>query len=276
MFHGAINALLGERGVNGLMTALQQSPAFAHALAAYGSDVSRHGSAVILQRRISCIGRIAFASRAAPTKVADSPVRILNGETPCPRPYRAAGFRQIITQAHIAEWDLTQADLRAGLHPKWRNQLGKSERCGLRIREVQWSGEPHRMFPAANALARSRRFKAYPTALLCAFAQLNATHALIFEAYDRGTLVGACLILRHGAAATYQTAWSTPTGHALQAPRALLWAAATRLQHLGHDMLDLGVVETDHAKGLARFKLGTGAAIRPLGGTWMRLRAPIR
>ena len=257
------------------MTPLQQSSEFARALTAYGADVSlsQPDSAVILQRQIKPVGSIAFASRADPLAVAHTSVRILNGETPCPRPYRAAGFRQIITPTHVAEWDLTQPDLRGQLNGKWRNQLRKSERCDLRIREAAWNGTLHPMFDAAETLAKSRKYRIYPTALLAAFAQLAPNAAQLFEAYDRGTLVAACLILRHGKTATYQTAWSTATGHALQAPRAVLWAAAIQMKTLGHDMLDLGVLDTDHAKGLARFKLGTGAKPRPLGGTWIRLRA---
>ena len=96
---------------------------------------------------------------------------------------------------------------------------------------------------------------------------------MIFEAYQHKTLIAACLILRHGATATYQTAWASPTGHALQAPRVILWNAACRMVSLGQKTLDLGVVETDRSAGLARFKLGTGAQARQLGGTWVRLRA---
>lgn len=254
-----------------VMTALQQSPEFARALAAFGTDVSSTAP-VILRRRIAHLGQISFASRAGPRDVAQTPVRILNGETPCPKPYRNAGFRQILTPAHIAEWDLTQPDLRAGLTGKWRNRLVKSECHGLRIRVATWSGTPHPMFTAATTLARRRRYKTYPTALLATFAQTNPDAALMFEAYDRGTLVAACLVLRHGKVATYQTAWSSATGHALQASRAVIWAAAKRLATLGHEVFDLGVVDTDHAAGLARFKLGTGAELRPLGGTWIRLR----
>jgi len=253
------------------MTALQQSPHFARALTAYGADVFSTAP-VILRRSLGRFGTLAFASRTTPHDVAHSPVRVLNGETPCPRPYRAAGFRQIVTPTHIAEWDLTQPDLRRGLHPKWRNRLGKGEANGLRIREAAWDGCAHPMFAAAERQARSKRFRTYPTPLLVAYAQMNPTDATVFEAYDRGTLVAACLILRHGKTATYQTAWSTATGRALQAPRVVLWAAAQQMATLGHDVLDLGVVETDFAAGLARFKLGTGAAVRPLGGTWVRLR----
>ncbi|MCF2903831.1 GNAT family N-acetyltransferase [Octadecabacter sp. CECT 8868] len=255
------------------MTALQQSPEFARALAAYGADIASVAP-VILRRRFSRFGRVMFASRAVPDDVADGPVQILNGETPCKIPYRAAGFRQIMTSAHIAQWDLTRGDLRAGMSGKWRNRLVKAERNGLRIRETIWDGSAHPMFAAAETLARKRCYRAYPTFLLSTFAQINPNNALLFEAYDRGTLCAACLILRHGQTATYQTAWSIPTGQALQAPRAVLWAAAKRLAALGHEDFDLGTVDTDRAAGLARFKLGTGAALRPLGGTWVRLRAP--
>jgi hypothetical protein len=35
--------------------------------------------------------------------------------------------------------------------------------------------------------------------------------------------------------------------------------------------LDLGTVDTENAPGLARFKIGSGAQIRSLGGTWLRI-----
>jgi len=250
---------------------LQQTKEFAQALAAYGADVVGD-TPVILQRRFGPLGTLAFASRAKPDCIAETPVRLLNGETPCPKPYRAAGFRQIITPAHVAEWDLTASDLRAGLHGKWRNQLVKGERQGLRISKQNWAGRPHWLFDHAEQLARSRKYRALPTGLLSIFAKQNPNAAQIYEASLRGTPVAACLILRHGPVATYQTAWSAPEGLSAQAPRCLLFHAACQMVKLGHDVLDLGVVETDTAPGLARFKLGTGAAVRPLGGTWFRLR----
>jgi len=76
----AINAALGKPRVNGAMVPLQQSPAFARALTAYGSDVLSVDP-VILQRRIAPFGRITFASRAKVADIKDTPVRIINGET---------------------------------------------------------------------------------------------------------------------------------------------------------------------------------------------------
>lgn len=250
---------------------LQQSLQFARALTAYGAAVLSD-TPVILHRSFAPFGQVAFASRVHAKDVADTPVRILNGATYDPKSYRAAGFRQIITPAYVAELDLTAPDLHTEMHGKWRNRLVKGEANGLRVRELKWDGSPHWLFDAANTLAKNRKFRALPTPLLAAFARLNPDDALIFEAYDRGTPVAACLILRHGATATYQTAFATDTGLALHAPRVLLHHAAKRMAALNHITLDLGLVETDHAAGLARFKLGTGARLTRLGGTWIRLR----
>ena len=251
-------------------TPLQQSTGFARALTAYGATVLSD-EPVLLQRQFGRFGRLVFASRAAVDAVSGTPVRILNGEHDCPQSYRDAGFRQIITPAHIAEWDLRRTDLRPTMSGKWRNQLIKGERAGLRIKETNWRGNSHWLFENAEKLARQRRFRPLPTGLLAMFAHMNRNDAVIFEAFDRATPVAACLILRHGPVATYQTAWSAPKGYALQAPRVLLHHAATRMAALGHVTLDLGLVQTDTAAGLARFKLGSGARLRKLGGTWIRL-----
>ena len=37
----------------------------------------------------------------------------------------------------------------------------------------------------------------------------------------------------------------------------------------GVEMLDLGMIDTVNAPGLARFKLGSGAVAQSLGGTWL-------
>jgi hypothetical protein len=43
----------------------------------------------------------------------------------------------------------------------------------------------------------------------------------------------------------------------------------TWLASKGVATLELGQVDTEKAAGLARFKLGAGATLRPLGGSWL-------
>jgi hypothetical protein len=47
----------------------------------------------------------------------------------------------------------------------------------------------------------------------------------------------------------------------------MLFHAALALRAEGVRWLDLGSVNTEDAPGLARFKLGTGAVLHPLGST---------
>lgn len=250
--------------------ALQQSKGFARALLAYGTPVVSDAP-VVLERGFGPLGMVSFASRVLPDALQDTPVRIINAEENRPETYRALGYLQIMTPAHVAEWDLSADNRRANMHPKWRNQLRKAESHGLRLREVVWDGTPHWLMAQAAALARQRRFRTLPTGLLACFAQLNNGDALIFEAYAKGHPIAAVLVLRHGATATYQTGWTSAEGRALHAHNRLLDHAAGRLGQLGHKTFDLGLVETDTAPALTRFKCGTGAAVRRLGGTWIRI-----
>jgi lipid II:glycine glycyltransferase (peptidoglycan interpeptide bridge formation enzyme) len=110
-----------------------------------------------------------------------------------------------------------------------------------------------------------------PTALLATFASLARNDALIFEAYDKGLLIAAILVLRHGPTATYQTAWTSAQGRICHAHNLLLSHSANRLATLGHQTFDLGLVETNHTATLARFKLRTGARLLRLGGTWIAI-----
>lgn len=256
---------------------LQQSLGFARALTAFGAQVSCDAP-VMLNRHIWPLGRVGFTSRG-PLHLSDlrelraAGLRAFNGEHDAPLAYRAAGFAQIITPVHIAEWDLRAPpdQRRAALHPKWRNQLRRAETSGLRLRERVWDGSDHPLFHHADTTARARKFRALPTPLIATFAQLNAGDALIFEAYEKGHLIAALLVLRHGDTATLQTAWSAARGRATNAHNLMLMTAADRLAALGHDTFDLGLVETENAATLARFKLRTGAALRRLGGTWIAI-----
>ena len=85
------------------------------------------------------------------------------------------------------------------------------------------------------------------------------------------TPVVAMLFLCHGPVATYHIGWSGPKGRAMGAHNLILASAMEWLADRGHLWLDLGVLDTQANPGLARFKIGAGARVRPMGGTWLRL-----
>ncbi|MCP4821132.1 MAG: GNAT family N-acetyltransferase, partial [Shimia sp.] len=101
------------------------------------------------------------------------------------------------------------------------------------------------------------------------YARANKGDAKLFIAFDGAAPVAAMLILRHGQSATYHVSHTTDDGRKKCAHNLLMWEAMQWLAAKGVTTLDLGQVDTEKSAGLARFKLGTGARPRPLGGTWL-------
>jgi hypothetical protein len=185
---------------------------------------------------------------------------------------RAAGFRMVVTPAHVAELDLTPnlASRRRALDPKWRGHLSHAERNarpnGITLHCRPLSGPSDPLLLAELAQRRTRGYRALPPAFAAAF-----PNAEVAEARQNGTPVAAMLFLRHGHAATYHIAHTTDAGRKSDAHRLLLWDAMNRLATEGITRLDLGTIDTVTSPDLARFKLGTGATARPLGGSFLAI-----
>lgn len=180
---------------------------------------------------------------------------------------------RIYTGASCALLDLqgkSLAGLRAGLHQKWRNRLVAAERGTLRVETatrgkwIDWAVEHYdRVRAAKNFAGPSRDFVAR-------LAELKAPReTLAVVALDRREPVAGALFLRHGPDASYYVAATTPEGKAKHAANLVLWQGIASLKESGVRRLDLGTVDTDRSPGLARFKLGTGAAPLTLAGTYL-------
>lgn len=256
---------------------LQQSAEFAATLALCGQRAARLDDGTLaLTRRIGGIP-VALLSRARldpqllPDMLARAGLRrhliLMNPDTAC-QGLERLGAVPLITPAHVAELDLT-GDLMAGLHQKWRNRLRHARSQGLRVTQGPLPLDPaHWLLTAEAAQQRARGYRNWPTAMTLAYARANPGAAQLFTARQRGTPVAGLLILNHGMAASYHIGHSTPAGRAASAQTLLMWQAMTWLAAQGVTRLDLGPVETEQTPGLTRFKLGTGARTRPLGGTW--------
>ncbi len=241
--------------------------------------------AVILRQRLGGRVPVAMLARAEPSLICDdcddwlhsnglarTPI-ILSPDAPCATRLAKRGAVPLMTPNWVAEIDLTVSsdERRARLHQKWRNRLVRAEgNKRLRISISTRALAPdHWLFTADLALQRRRGFRNWPTALTLAYARENPDQAVLITARDGRKDVAAMLFLRHGRAATYHIGHSTPAGRALSAHTLILWRAACWLAENGVARLDLGQIDTRNATGLARFKLGSGAVARPLGGTWL-------
>ena len=185
---------------------------------------------------------------------------------------RRHGFRRVMT-GYTTPWlDLTRPTdaIRAGLDGKWRNMLVRAEATRLQAKTAQGGPLLDWLIAANEAYRRQVGYKGPAPAFLhrlCAACAPNGP--LVLVASEGSEPVAGVAMLRHGAAATYLVGYTSLRGRELRAHHLLLWQAIEALRREGVRMLDLGGVETTHAAGIARFKLGLGGRIVTYAGTYL-------
>lgn len=152
---------------------------------------------------------------------------------------------------------------------KWRNRLSRAERAGIALGWL--APTPARLDALLARDAEMRRARGYAgpgAAFLRAWRQTGRDSglALLVAGPERRALAAMLFLLWPGGA-SYHLGWTSPEGRRVSAHHLMLWAAACRFAAEGRRLLDLGVIDTERAPGLARFKLGSGAVPRRLGST---------
>ena len=182
---------------------------------------------------------------------------------------RSAGWRQVFTGASTVEVDLAAecGELRARLHPKWRNALVQSEHRGTEIRDMT-RGEIAELIERAEKKRHSLRYRGPGGPFLRNLTNI-AERAVALGAYRAGRLIGGALFQSHGSRATYLLAHLDKEGRENGAGNLLLWRGMLQLKRVGIRSLDLGGVDTRRVPGLARFKLGLGGRPYTMIGTFV-------
>ncbi len=254
---------------------LQQSATFADALRVYGATVSDLGGYLTLHRRIAglpvtMIPRFACADPAALTGALPPHPVFLSPDAPCPG-LAAAGALPLARARRTAHLALSpdRDAMRRAMQGKWRNRLRHGERQTLRVSVRPMPPDPdHWLLRAEEEQARARGYRGWPKALSCAWAAVAPDRTLLIEAVEQGEPVAAQLFLLHGTGASYHIGITTARGRALSAHNLLLWTAMQRLPQDGVAQIDLGLL-CGRTPGHNRFKLGSGAVVHDLGGTWL-------
>ncbi len=188
--------------------------------------------------------------------------------------FKTAGYRQIIAPRHVAEWSIlgTPDDRMKRLKGKWRNGLRRGLKHPQTIQKETFRPRRHRwLLDADLKQQKSKGFRNLPQTFLTAFDAENPGNTCVYTAYEKGEPIAAMLFLLHGKVATYHLGWTGPLGRARASHHAILMHAADVLSRQSIERIDLGTIDFENAKGLAHFKRGTGATLRPLGGTWARV-----
>ena len=178
----------------------------------------------------------------------------------------------LIVMPHVPHYetvwlDLSQdmSSLRSRLTTSWRNALSKGERASVEI-EIDERGTT--AGPFLMGYEQEKQTKGYPgptVALLKALISFMAPRreVAILSARDGTRVLASVLFLIHGRSATYQAGWTTPDGRRVACHNRLLWEGIARLKARGILDLDLGGINSQHATGVTKFKLGLGGT--PIG-----------
>lgn len=283
---------------------MQQHPAYGRACTALGQRVrwfrlgpanAPMASALVLCRRWPGLGAVALVSRGPVWADVLSPgdrraaLGALVGRlrqdhaavitTPDPvaghDPLGDTRMLPLVWPMTLAQLDLSgdTAARRARLRGKWRNALVRAETSALRVTASRLPPRAdHWLLRHEAAQARARGYRRLPAAFAAAWARMSPDDTLLVAAHDLAGPVAGMLFLRHGAGASYHTGWTSAAGRVAGAHTRLMWEAIGRLADAGVTRLDLDLIDTHHAPGIARFKLGTGAVPVTLGAT--RIAAP--
>ena len=257
---------------------LQQSDEYRQALSLTETQTKTLSDGTLVLRRkiggvnIAMLPRATIEKASLPDLIREAGLRrevlVINPDHPAPW-LGNLGAVPVMTPTHVAELDLT-GELRGKLHQKWRNRLVFAEGQGLRVTRQNLPIKPDNWILQQDAQQQaSRGYATWSDALTLAYSKANRGNAKLFTAFDGKEPVAAMLFLCHGDSATYHISHTTEAGRAASAHNLLLWEGMTWLAGKGVTTLELGQVDTEKGAGLARFKLGTGATLRPLGGSWI-------
>lgn len=202
-----------------------------------------------------------LTSRGPVILAPDSPMRL-----------HSYGALPLVSPSSVAGLDLRPDtdSLMAGLHQKWRNRLKHAQRQDLRITRQNMPDDAGHWLLQADSLQQTRRrYRSWPIALTLAYGRENRGQSKLFTAFWGREPVAAILILRHGVQASYHIGHSRASGRITSAHTLLMWSVICWCKTKGIEHLEFGTLDTEEGQGLARFKLGTGAQTRRLGGTWV-------
>ncbi len=283
-----MNRLTWEHHCNAAQAPLQQRWSYGETVLRLGGQVSRlslhDGSqtvalAQVLQRRaglsIALITRgpiwlvpAAQSARAAGLRAFKNALRKRGVHMVLMTPESDENARPgaaIMTPATIADLALT-SDMRADLRGKWRNRLVKAEANHIPLSQHRKRCPEHDwLFAKEFAQQQHRRYRNLPRRFTEAW--LADAQAKTLTITTKRRPQAGMMFLCHGSTATYHLGWTSAEARKSSVHTLMLWRAMETLHSEGVQKLDLGLLDTVRAPGLARFKLGTGAKPRRLGPT---------
>lgn len=165
---------------------------------------------------------------------------------------------------------LDEETRRKNLKKNWAGSLKKAQKSDL---QVIWNESGPNLGWLVENYIKDKAAKGYTGATLKTLMALisefsRGQNLLIGTAMLDGKPVASILILLHGSSATYQIGYTNEAGRKNCAHHVLIWGAMDELQNKDVNYFDLGGINDEDAKGVQRFKTGTGGQMFESPGLW--------
>lgn len=252
---------------------LQHSDEYASTLRQMGVKVESGLCGPEIRKRFPVFGTITYLPRATglPHPRPNGTLLINARDAAVDLNFKTNGLLPVMTPQTLAILDLEPDEPKRleAMHGKWRNRLRAAQSGPLRLSVATFDPRVHDWL--LDHESEQRRKKHYTALPHCFVRHYPQAKTLIVTAHLGMAPVAAMLFLLHPPGATYHIGWSGPAGRSHNAHTLILWHASQLLRRKGVTQLDLGTLDTIHAPGLARFKLGSGAKPVIMGHTWVSL-----
>lgn len=185
-------------------------------------------------------------------------------------PLHSARIIPLMTPATFAQCTLPIA--KDDLHAKWRNALRKSDGFKIEVQHGPCNLHTLNKLLSIDIMQQKTRFyRALPPEFTRKWHRLRPQNLHFYAARENDRTVASAVFLQHGNTATYHIANTTDRGRKISAGRLLLWRAFQEFSKSNARRIDLGLIDTENAPGLARFKLGAGAQAHKMGPSVLAL-----
>ncbi|MEO0413055.1 MAG: GNAT family N-acetyltransferase [Pseudomonadota bacterium] len=187
-------------------------------------------------------------------------------------PAGALPSNPVMTGGTDAIWNLPQTDtqLEQAMQQKWRNRLYKARTEDMTV-DVGGADSSAMAWLEREEMAQRqvKKYRMLPANTPRRLAKASGAIAAICVAVRcSGQYVAAASFICFGSEAVYFSGVTTALGRPKSAQHLVLAHAAEFLVRRGYKRINLGLINTHAAPGLARFKLGTGAQASPRMSTY--------
>tara|TARA_B110000444_G_C18852044_1_gene606617 strand:- start:13889 stop:16012 length:2124 start_codon:yes stop_codon:yes gene_type:complete len=167
--------------------------------------------------------------------------------------------------------DLSQKeeDIRSELNGKWRNQLTKVEKKGLKLNISNSNKSYEEILKNYKQLSQEHSFSGNSIKFYKILKKVCSQNLFVFSVELNTKVISRILIIKHGDVCIYQIGWNSDEGRKIYSGNFIIWGAILKMKALGCKWFDLGGLDPINNSGITKFKRGLGGREYSLVGEYI-------